>query len=105
VLYLVYGSGPANEKTGIKDRVLDICGVSEDKNSLLLSATDIPGNMDRVENQESILNNLYIDTITLGKGLNQHKFEKVNLDEVEAKMDSKEIQYVNRPKEKIPYNN
>ncbi len=51
----------------------------------------------RIKNQSLII---YIDTITLGKGLNQHKFEKVNLDEVEAKIDSKEIQYVKRPKEK-----
>jgi hypothetical protein len=43
---------------------------------------------------------IYIDTITLGKGLNQHKFEKVNLHDVKAKMDSNKIQYVERPKEK-----
>jgi hypothetical protein len=64
VLYLVYGSGPANEKTGIKDRVLDICGVSENKNSLLLSATDIPEEVyvksfAKIDKDDPILHNLY----------------------------------------------
>ena len=71
VLYLVSGSGSANERTGIKNRVLDICGVSENKNSMLRAATDIPEEMYKVKNRDPIINNLYIDTITLGKGVNQ----------------------------------
>jgi hypothetical protein len=101
VLYLVSGSGPANERTGIKNRVLDICGVSENKNSMLRAATDIPDEMYNVENQDPILNNLYIDTITLGKGVNQqHKFEKVDLSWVKKGMASDEIPYVDITPEK-----
>ena len=101
VLYLVSGSGPANERTGIKNRVLDICGVSENKNSMLRGATDIPEEMYVVENKDPIINNLYIDTITLGKGVNQqHKFEKVDLNWVKKGMASNEIPYVDINPEK-----
>jgi len=100
VLYLVSGSGPANERTGIKNRVLDICGLSNNKNSMLRAATDVPAEiyvkkLENIDKSDPALHNLYIDTITLGKDSTQkHKFEKVDVNLVKSKMISEEIPYV-----------
>lgn len=99
VLYLVSGSGPAHEKTGIKNRVLDICAVSEDKNELLRLATDVPQevyrkSIENIDQKDPILNNLYIDEISLGSDpLQPHTFEKVDVLSVLSKMESNEIPY------------
>jgi hypothetical protein len=73
---------------------------------MLRGATAIPEEvyvkrLANIDKEDPILNNLYIDTITLGKGANQkHNFEKVDLDWVKAGMDSNEIPYVDITPEK-----
>jgi hypothetical protein len=106
VLYLVSGAGPENEKTGIKNRVLDICAVSEDKNDLYLFATDVPEEvyikkLKNIDKEDPILNNLYIDQISLESGVTQpHKFEKVDVLLMKSMIESKELQYVEKEPKK-----
>lgn len=98
VLYLVSGSGPAHERTGIKNRVLDICAVSEDINELLRFATHVPEEVyrkkiDNIDQEDPILNNMYIDQISLGTKYPVHIFKKVDVLSVLSEMKSNEIRY------------